>query len=468
MKRNRIVIMLLLLLLSLAGCAGKAETQSTDALAQSAAQTPEEQSAEPTDAPEQASAPEASWRYELKTTKAADKYEDGGVLLASIDYDYPELELVCDGEDGKCGEPPEEMLAVVDAFNGGVWQYVLELEDVRDLGKTAMEQYNETDPEYRQYFTAYYGMSEVSEPYWRGDLLEVSMFTSTYWGGAHGAESSRNFHFDLKTGEFFELSDLTDRPEKLHKLISDDIINGIYERGEEGWYFDGFAQTIEGREEYNVSFGEDGVDVIFDEYEIAPYASGMPTFTVPYEKLARFLNERGKRLLDLPLETQILGDYYDATELWYWFEGSAPLDYDDSREGTITNDYGTYEMPYLRFDEPGIQTMADLKARLLTRFSPELVEKRLSETTLAMFQEFDGTLYCAAAGRGTDWTVESVDYAVEMNDARDGGQILASIHRCDMNEDTMERYSTGEVDQVAIPFTLGESGAVFDWFPTIW
>ncbi len=463
MKRTAIIAMLLsLLLLIPTGCAGKNEAQKA---ALPEPQTPTA-AAQVTQQPQSAT-PEPVWRYEVRKTTAADRYEDAGVLLASINYEFPELVPVCDGGDGNA-KPPEDVQAVADAFNSGVWSYVLKLEDVRDLGQTALQQYNEMGPEYREYFTAYWGMTEVADPYERGDLLEVSMFGSTYWGGAHGAETIRNFHFDLKTGEFFELADLTDEPEKLHDMISEDIVNGIYDRSEEDWYFDSFYQTIREREEYNVSFGEDGVSVIFDEYEIAPYASGMPEFEIPYEKLARFLNERGRRILNLPIETRVLGDYYDASEMWYWFEGMASLDYDDTRMGTITNAYGTYEMPYLRFDEPGIGTMAELRARLAARFSPELIDERLADTTPAMFQEFDGVLYAAAAGRGTDWTVESVDYTVELNAGQTGGRILADVHRRDYNDDSGEWESTGVTEQVEFPFTLGDGGAIFSAFPTIW
>ena len=468
MKRTTVIATILAILLVLAGCAAEEQTRPAAADGTAAERTEEERqtpaAVEPEPEPEPE--PEAAWHYEVKTENVKDKYEDGGVVLAKTDNDYPVLELVCDGGDGK--QPPEEMQTVADAFNRGSWGYMLELDSAYELGVSALEQYNGTDAAYRQYFSPYSDITEICSTYEHGELLDVQIFHSVYWGGAHGAEDFRNFHFDLKTGEFFELSDLTDTPEKLRSAIAGDIIDGIFERGEERAYFDGFAQTIKEREEYNVSFGEDGISVIFSEYEIAPYASGMPEFSVPYEKIARFLNERGRRLLDLPPETFVLGDYYDALELWYWFEGSVPLDYDDTREGTITNEYGTYEMPYLRVDEPGIRTLADLRARLLTRFSERLVDERMNETSLAMFQEFDGVLYAAAAGRGTDITVESVDCEVRFNASKDGGDILANIHRRDYDEKAEKWYSTGVVDQVPIPFVMGENGAVFDWFPTIW
>lgn len=447
-------------MLILTGCAESRSAQSSAPEPSTAAQTDEARQSEQSDAQE------AVRHYELTTRKIKDEFTgEDGVKLASVGYAYPELSAVCEGGKGVCGTMPEEVQSVLEAFNQGVWDYVQTLDTAGDLGGMAQEQYNEMGEEYRQYFTAYEGATQITGAYEHGDLLEVQLLQSGYWGGAHGGEEYRNLHFDLKEGKFFVLSDVTDTPDRLHDLIAEDIINVIFDREEENRYSDGFSEAIRGREEYNVAFGEAGVGVIFDEYEIAPYASGMPEFTVPYEKIWCFLNERGRRLLALPAGTQVLGDYYDATELWYWFEGRAPLDYDGARTGIITNEFASYEMPYLRFDEPGIRTMADLRARLATRFTSELIAERLSESTL--FREFDGVLYAAAAGRGTDATVGTVDYTVTWNVGADGGRILADIHRLDWDA-AGELVSTGEIDQVEFPFALGGNGAIFSAFPTIW
>lgn len=465
MRRIAVVAAFFFLMLILAGCKGQASQPAAPAAP--AVPEPAQQTAA---AQPQTPEPEATWHYELTKQTTKDEFiGEDDVKLASIDYEYPELTAVCEGDKDKCAEMPADVKATLDAFNNGVRDYILSLETAAGLAEMAKEQYNETDSEYRKYFAAYYATMEVVNARIAGDLAEAQLFGSVYYGGAHGVENVKNFHFDLKTGEFFELSDLTDTPEKLHDMIAGDIVDGIYDGGGEGEYFDGFDATIRSREQYNVALNEDGVEVIFDEYEIAPYASGLPTFTVPYEKIWRFLNERGRRLFDLPLETRVLGDYYDATEMWYWFQGCRGFDCDteDVRTADYTTAYGDVTVPYFRVTEQGLDTMEKLKARLSERFSAEVVETLLPADG-AMFREFDGRLYTMGAGRGADITVLSVDYKVELNAAKDGGRILADIHRGDYDETAEEWVATGEVDQVEFPFVLTDGGTVFSEFPTIW
>ena len=44
---------------------------------------------------------------------------------------------------------------------------------------------------------------------------------------------------------------------------------------------------------------EKGVEIIYGEYEIAPYMHGMPTFTIPYSKIAKYLTPEARRLAGL-------------------------------------------------------------------------------------------------------------------------------------------------------------------------
>lgn len=45
-------------------------------------------------------------------------------------------------------------------------------------------------------------------------------------------------------------------------------------------------------------FTEKGVMFVYNPYEIAPYAAGMPTFTIPYDKLKEFMTVTGQRLAE--------------------------------------------------------------------------------------------------------------------------------------------------------------------------
>lgn len=44
-------------------------------------------------------------------------------------------------------------------------------------------------------------------------------------------------------------------------------------------------------------FGKDGIIVTYQQYEIAAYAAGMPSFVIPYNKAKGLLNQTGKSLL---------------------------------------------------------------------------------------------------------------------------------------------------------------------------
>lgn len=45
-------------------------------------------------------------------------------------------------------------------------------------------------------------------------------------------------------------------------------------------------------------FTEEGIVVIYQQYEIAAYAAGMPSFTIPYKDARKMLNNTGKKLIE--------------------------------------------------------------------------------------------------------------------------------------------------------------------------
>ena len=47
-----------------------------------------------------------------------------------------------------------------------------------------------------------------------------------------------------------------------------------------------------------VSYGPNGMDFVYQQYEVACYAAGLPSFTIPYDKLKPCLNVTGRRLVE--------------------------------------------------------------------------------------------------------------------------------------------------------------------------
>lgn len=296
MKKIWMSLLTLALAFSLVGCGSQT--------AQSEASSPAAEKPAENTAQEDANGAEAepktgmtAWRYVLTTEKRTEeKKNDEGVLLAETSYELPKLEVICDGGDAS-QTPPEAQRKVCEAFNSRVAEFSQSLNTAEKLAESAQEQYNEMSEEYRKSFGNYTEELRVSESRQKGDLLEVSFQTYGYWGGAHGGSSFFSWHYDLADGKFIELTDLSDQPEKLNEMVANEITSFIENGTDTDEYVEDYAKTIRAKESFEVSFGADAMRVIFSQYEIASYAFGIPTFEISYDKLAPFLNERGRRLL---------------------------------------------------------------------------------------------------------------------------------------------------------------------------
>ena len=128
----------------------------------------------------------------------------------------------------------------------------------------------------------------------------------TYSGGAHRMASEYGATFDKKTGVMLRnvLS-----PKDIKALQP--ILRAGVESYFRGWYkkendvesrvkedMDGLSleNGIIPLPENGVYLSPEGVVFIYGFYEIGAYAIGMPTFTVPYKKIGKFLSPEARRL----------------------------------------------------------------------------------------------------------------------------------------------------------------------------
>ena len=129
-----------------------------------------------------------------------------------------------------------------------------------------------------------------------------------YSGGAHGMYSEYAVNFDKKTGvilrdilnpkdikalqpilrsgleSFFRKFDVADGEKDVEGRIKADMDNLFIENG------------IIPLPESGVYLSPEGVVFIYRQYEIGAYAIGTPTFTVPYNKIGKFLSAEAQRL----------------------------------------------------------------------------------------------------------------------------------------------------------------------------
>ncbi len=122
-------------------------------------------------------------------------------------------------------------------------------------------------------------------------IFSVKLTIDSFEGGAHGSETQEGIVFDTQTGEILDISDLGD--------ISDDALAYIcsivdespeeYTAGLYDGYQDIISQALTGdSNEYGMWLDNRGLVICFEQYSIAPYAAGIPTFTIPYSELSGF------------------------------------------------------------------------------------------------------------------------------------------------------------------------------------
>jgi len=109
----------------------------------------------------------------------------------------------------------------------------------------------------------------------------------TYTGGAHGSTTRRSDTFDLRTGRPVRLGELFDNePGWRQRVLSLILAQADRNMTEEPIYFEDYRTLIVkyfNPESFYLFPG--GVEVYYQQYEIAPYAAGIIAFLLPYEAL---------------------------------------------------------------------------------------------------------------------------------------------------------------------------------------
>ncbi|HPU58463.1 MAG TPA: DUF3298 and DUF4163 domain-containing protein [Candidatus Avimonas sp.] len=108
-----------------------------------------------------------------------------------------------------------------------------------------------------------------------------------YTGGAHGTTLRSSETFSLKTGKKLALSDLFPKDFNYRGFLLGQIITQADEIMEkEQIFFDDYRELIV--QNFNPSsfyLSPEGLVIYYQQYDIAPYASGIIEFTIPYSVL---------------------------------------------------------------------------------------------------------------------------------------------------------------------------------------
>ncbi|MEA3453954.1 MAG: DUF3298 and DUF4163 domain-containing protein [Candidatus Caldatribacteriota bacterium] len=150
----------------------------------------------------------------------------------------------------------------------------------KEMWQTESEKYLQGAKEEGWEIRKYEAFSYYIVHYQKDDLLSLSVFYYRYTLGAHGHTLQRAYNFNLENGEEILLSDILKEKEGYVDIINQEIKRQIELNPQE--YFAEWSVFQSISEEQPFYLIENGIVVYFGLYEIAPYASGIRYFKIPY------------------------------------------------------------------------------------------------------------------------------------------------------------------------------------------
>ncbi len=216
--------------------------------------------------PTPAPTPEPSEYHKLSPEVIGNKYE--GIL------DYPQVTNL-------------KNKSAQDKINATLKQYIQtaynEYLNIKAEEKERRQDYfNENGhevPTEEEYMYTYEYQVSYGVKFNENNLLSIVMNDAIYTGGAHGTTIVTSYNFNILTGQQLFVGDIAKSQTNLNK-IKDYAINELSKRD---YVFNEELKNIEINNNRPFYFAQNGIILMFQEYEVAPYAAGRPEVKIPIE-----------------------------------------------------------------------------------------------------------------------------------------------------------------------------------------
>ena len=121
--------------------------------------------------------------------------------------------------------------------------------------------------------------TKYSVHYNKNNILSISVTYYSYTGGAHGSTVIKTMNINVDTGRILLIRDFFELGENYEEVLKE--IHSQIEEDKEKYYKDAIEKlrTIPDNQKFYIEKGY--IVVYFGEYDIAPYASGIPEFKIP-------------------------------------------------------------------------------------------------------------------------------------------------------------------------------------------
>lgn len=108
--------------------------------------------------------------------------------------------------------------------------------------------------------------------------------------GAHGSTTITGFNIDIETGKIIRFDKLISDKQKIKELIMS-FLNENYKDDLMEYYEDTIDSYLQGETELSYNITVEGINIVFQQYDLAPYAVGIITVPVNYEKNKELFNK---------------------------------------------------------------------------------------------------------------------------------------------------------------------------------
>lgn len=227
-------------------------------------------------------------------------YDEDGTLLASCEYEVPQL--VAWTEEGTAWtEENETVSANLETFNSRFTKW-LSGENFEEKAQETQSYYKERKERGETDWPQVYRYELSCDTYTSDDLISIAASYYSYSGGGHGMSVLLAWNYDLSRQSFIDPMDVVVDQAAFSVAVTQEILSQI--DATNTLYWDDYEEIVAHWPSYAVSFGTDGMDVGFSPYELAAYAAGEQKFHISKEFLEPYLSDYGRGLIGYAGETK--------------------------------------------------------------------------------------------------------------------------------------------------------------------
>lgn len=209
-----------------------------------------------------------------------EEYNEKGYLLMEGQYEAPQIIIDANPE------AEEQIQAYLDKV---MEAFYTDQEDNLILLTEQLQTMQGTGMHGSRYYD--FALEEASDTF-----ISMIVYDETFLGGAHGSHTTKGMTFDRNTGKYLMLEDIFEDAEAVKKEITEQILEQIKKKNEEGGtelFFPNYEENIalllkeDPAALYADWYIKDGnLVIIANEYTLAAYAAGAFEFPIPLESLS--------------------------------------------------------------------------------------------------------------------------------------------------------------------------------------